>query len=193
MKKVLLALAGVAMLFAMSSCSEQQYYSMYNHADGRYVNAAVGRMAVKNVEADLKIENTRITYQERFDNDLEERDVNNPEKSRLINYMKDLTVYKAIARYEADLLVGTTFNITTSVDGKYVIVEVRGYPASYTNLRQATCAKCQAGQGAPTCCPEGNTMEVKAPCCDEHAPEMGPAPEQKPAKAKKGAAKRSLR
>lgn len=160
MRKVLCALAGVAMIIAMSSCREQQYYSMYNHADSRYINGTVGKMATKNVEADLKIENSRVVYQERFDNDLEDRDVNNPKNSKLINYMKEYTVYKAISRYEADLLVGATFSISTSVDGKYVTVEVRGYPASYTNFRQVTCPNCQKHAEAG-CGHEHHTADVK--------------------------------
>lgn len=156
------------MILAMTSCKQQQYYSIYNAADSRYINGTVGKMGVKNVEADLKIENSRIVYQERFDNDLEDRDVNNPKNSKLINYMKECTVYKAISRYEADLLVGTTFSITTSADGKYVTVEVRGYPASYTNFRQVNCCGNCQHHGQKEACSHEQNAAVTVPVVTEN-------------------------
>jgi len=193
MKKNLLILVAAVLALAFTSCKTTQqtsYYSVYNHADTRYLQCGNGMMYdLAAVEADLSFDKNRISYQERFENELESHDVNDPKNSNLINYWKDYTVFKAAAQYQADLIVGATFCITTSPDFKYVTVEVRGYPASYNNFRQVKpvetahvaekakevkhCAeKCHAGepnvQNINIYC-NGEKMEMPAPamggCC----------------------------
>ena len=182
MKKTLLfSAAAVALLFA-TSCKQSQdstYYQMYRESTPRFAMVKPLQVDSPAMVADLKVNETRISYQERFENELNESDIKNPKHSGLINYWKEYTVAKAVAHYNADVLLSTTFDITTSADYKYVTVEVRGYCANYQNFRKvepkcpktAACPKAaQAGcpkAGQPACCKEGQSTCPKAggDCC----------------------------
>ena len=91
------------------------------------------------IVADLNVQQTRITHKEVFANNIRQIDVEHPRsEGSEISYIKNYTLTRAAKKYNADVIVAPTFEVSTSEDNKTVTVEVTGYPASYSNFRKAT-------------------------------------------------------
>lgn len=84
--------------------------------------------------ADLKITGEKITHIERdafADYIVDENIVN------YISDFKKIALGCAVKKYNADALVGTVFDVVTDQTG-HLVITVSGYPATYTNFRNAT-------------------------------------------------------
>ena len=58
----------------------------------------------------------------------------------IVNYISDfkkIALGCAVKKYNADALVGTVFDVITNQTG-HLVITVSGYPATYTNFRNAT-------------------------------------------------------
>lgn len=81
--------------------------------------------------ADLEIADTKEVVTESFDNTLSEASF----KGNEVEEWKNITLSKMMKEFDSDVIVAPIFDITTSKDLKTVTVELRGYPAKYTNFR----------------------------------------------------------
>lgn len=90
------------------------------------------------VVADVTVSPTKITHSETFTNELSQYDIEHPNTSAEIHYLKNYTLNKATKKSNADLIIAPIYEITTSADMNTISVIVSGYPATYTNFRTAT-------------------------------------------------------
>ncbi|MBQ6070159.1 MAG: hypothetical protein IKQ75_00765 [Bacteroidales bacterium] len=139
MKKYFPLLLLVAVL--LSSCSA--IYT-YRESTARYVEP-IRAGFVTPVAADMRIDQNKITFTQKFENTLSRRavmqimsDVNNNRESGLVLSWKKNTMAAALKQYKADDIITPTFEIMPSEDLKYIEVTVTGYPAVYVNYRKAT-------------------------------------------------------
>lgn len=104
----------------------------YTESSARNIEPARGVIAVPLI-ADLKvISNERIEpYEEIFPYQV---------NAAIVNYVpsfKRTAFFNAAKKYNADALVGALIDVSTTEDG-YLKISVTGYPARYTNFRNAT-------------------------------------------------------
>ncbi|MCR5445369.1 MAG: hypothetical protein K6E96_06795 [Bacteroidales bacterium] len=172
MKKttLLLALASVAVLFA--SCASSSKPTKVRYAYNEYTIKTMevdGSGIVTPIAADIKVEATHYVWSETFDNELEEKDVNNPKNSTAIQSMKDYTMAKALKQSNSDLLVAPLYSVSTSADLRKITVTVTGYPATYYNFRTATEAdfnllrKMADSHNKPACKEKADEPAIKLP------------------------------
>lgn len=90
------------------------------------------------IVADVNVSATKISHSETFTNELSRYDIEHPEKSAEIHYLKNYTLNKATSKSKADLIIAPIYEINTSADMQTITVNVSGYPATYTNFRTAT-------------------------------------------------------
>ena len=104
----------------------------YTESSARNIEPARGVIAVPLI-ADLKvISNERIEpYEEIFPYQV---------NAAIVNYVpsfKRTAFFNAAKKYNADALVGALIDVSTTEDG-FLKISVTGYPARYTNFRNAT-------------------------------------------------------
>ena len=87
------------------------------------------------IMADLVVAKERITYAERINQDITK--LTDAEVDAMANREKETVIANALKANNADVLVAPMVNITTDVNKNLVII-VMGYPASYSNFRNAT-------------------------------------------------------
>ena len=124
MKKINILL--ISLMVLASSCS------IYRYEDQSYREIqpkATG--IITPTTADLNVSPTRISYTEIFKHEKDENDIN-------LRDAKEQTLSNALAKYNADMMVGTLFDVSTSESADQVVVTVVGYPATYVNFRPAT-------------------------------------------------------
>ena len=137
MRRTLLVLVAVSVAALFASCKSTDV--MYSYAENTVKTLELdGTGITRPIAADINVKSSRITWSETFDNDLKSYDVSNPKNSGKINYMKDYTLAKALKENNSDLLVAPIYSISTSGDLRKITVNVTGYPATYTNFRNAT-------------------------------------------------------
>lgn len=90
------------------------------------------------VVADVNVSATKVTHSETFSNELSRHDIEHPNTSAEIHYLKNYTLNKALSKTAADLILAPLYEIRTSADLKTITVSVSGYPATYANFRIGT-------------------------------------------------------
>ena len=120
---------------ALASCSQNLY--RYDESNARFEEPTM-KTYVSPTIADLNVQSTRVSHTEVFDNSLDLKDLNAPDRSGTITYMKAYTVSMAARKSNADVIIGPIFDMRTSDDFQKVTVSVVGYPATYVNFRKAT-------------------------------------------------------
>ncbi len=136
MKKTLLLLLLPAALVV--SCAAPQRFVTYSENSAYYVDPS-GRVFTTPLISDVSVSGTRITFEQVFDNhplgsSKHRRDLNEKD----IEHMKTYTMAQAAFTYHADIIVYPVFALKTSKDASTITVTITGYPASYTNFRNAT-------------------------------------------------------
>ena len=90
------------------------------------------------IVADVNVSNTKISHSETFSNELSRFDIEHPDQSAELHYLKNYTLNKAISNSKADMIIAPIYEINTSADMNTITVSVSGYPASYINFRTAS-------------------------------------------------------
>lgn len=128
MKKLNFTLALLVTIF-LASCATTRI--AYEEHQTRQSEPALLTPYVIPTVADLEVSETKELVTSTFDNSLSEASF----KGSDVEEWKNVTLAKMIKEYNSDVIVAPMFDITTSKDLKTVTVELRGYPAKYTNFR----------------------------------------------------------
>jgi len=136
MKKLLFCLVTVA-LFASCSTSKDTSDTLYRYDETSAEKVQLKPQGIMNpIIADLTVASTKVSYEQTFLNDLDQSDVNNPDNSPKIQFMKSTVMAAALKKVNADVLVSPIFEIKTNTT--QITVSVVGYPGTYSNFRNAT-------------------------------------------------------
>lgn len=128
MKKLNFTFALFATIFLVS-CSTTKI--AYEEHQTRQSEPALLNPYVNPTVADLEVSETKEVITSTFDNTLSESSY----KGNSVEEWKNITLAKMMKEFNSDVIVAPMFDITTSKDLKTVTVELRGYPAKYTNFR----------------------------------------------------------
>lgn len=153
MKKNILIIASVVAAFFVTSCT--QTYNL-TEDNTHLLNVASSAYTLPTV-AELQVTPTKISFQMTYNNNLSLKDISAFSESPKVQYMVKLTLNKAAAKYDADIIVAPNYSIATSEDYRKVTVTITGYPATYTNFRTATAADMEIIKG-------GNSGSEVVPC-----------------------------
>ena len=134
MRKILLFFAVVA-LFA--ACHSPQHYVKYDESSAYYLNLQ-GRGFALPLLGEISVSPQRISFEQTFANNLAEDEVKVPFTPTAVEYMKNYTLTQAAFANNADMIVSPLIDVKTSADYTTITVKLTGYPASYTNFRNAT-------------------------------------------------------
>lgn len=86
------------------------------------------------VIADISVAKEKVTYVER---DAFKGFTLSPAILEQLPTLKNIAVANAISLYNADLFIGINISVSTSAEG-FLEITVIGYPATYSNFRNAT-------------------------------------------------------
>ena len=134
MRKILLLLFSLAFFAA---CKSPQHYVKYDESSAYYLELQ-GKGYVMPLIGDISVTNQRITFEQVFTNNLKEEDVQSAITPAIVQYMKNYTLTQAAIANNADIIVSPLIDVKTSADYTTITVKLTGYPACYTNFRNAT-------------------------------------------------------
>ncbi len=133
MRKILLFLFSLAFFAACKS----PHYVKYDESSAYYLELR-GRGFVTPLISDITVSEQRISFVQEFKNNLSEEDANATFTPAVVQYMKNYTLTQAAIANNADIIVSPLIDVKTSQDYTTITVTLTGYPARYTNFRDAT-------------------------------------------------------
>ena len=133
MKRLLLLMSLLFAVTQLSSAQTQESKIDYKESSARTLEPNNYIFAAPLI-ADIQIVGERITHTEiaAFSDYIVDENI-----LTYISEFKKVALGRALQKYNADALVGTLFNVITNESG-HIEISVSGYPARYTNFRNAT-------------------------------------------------------
>lgn len=133
MRKIVMIFVTVLIAYATAFGQGKTTKVDYKESSARTLEAT-HQIFTTPLVADLKISGKKINHIEKdafADYIVDENIVN------YISDFKKIALGCAVKKYNADALVGTVFDVITDQTG-HLVITVSGYPATYTNFRNAT-------------------------------------------------------
>lgn len=167
-------------LFAACKTTETttQHYVKYDESSAYYLELQ-GKGFVTPLIGDINVSNERISFEQVFTNNLTEAEVKSGYTPAIVEYMKNYTMTQAAIANNADIIVSPLIDVKTSKDYTTITVKVTGYPARYTNFRNATkedfelmrlCEKANAEKKLAEQGIVAPTYVIPTDCCDFDCP-----------------------
>ncbi len=132
MKKLLVPLLVVILSFAASDLSAQQKITKTDYRESSARNLEPEPlMMLTPLVADISVTPNKIVHVEK---DAFKEFTMTPELVRMIPNFKKIALSRAARAHDADILVGTTVDVTTNSEG-FIEITVTGYPGKYSSFR----------------------------------------------------------
>lgn len=174
-------------LALFAACKSPQHYVKYDESSAYYLDVQ-GRGFVTPLISDISVGEQRITFVQEFANNLSEADANSLFTPAIVQYMKNYTLTQAAIANNADIIVSPLIDVKTSQDYTTITVTLTGYPARYTNFRNATKDDFETLRLSEKTAAEQKlaekgiivpTYSFPTDCCDKSCPAAGKHKEEK--------------